>query len=261
MNDPLPPSLPVAPARRRGLGCFAKGCLTTITVLMLLGVGLGVLYWLVMKSGQAYFTERQIPTRILEVGDDQYRALLTRLTPFGQALSEGRAATVELSAEDLNTLVAREPDFAPLRGRVFLNIVDGQLVADLSFPVIDDGGPTPPSRFINARATLDASFAAGQFTFALRHVQPLRGEANEGLLPWLLRNPASLQTYSQILTRDFNALLRDGDHRDGRLAAVLAALRTMVLRGDKVVVTSLERPGVFPPPPPVSPVAAPPATE
>ena len=251
MNESLPPSLPLPPGRRRGLGCFAKGCLTTITALMFIGVGIGAFGWYLYKSGQAYFTEKQVPTRVLEVTDDQYQAVLARLQPFGEAASQGRAATVELTAADLNTLIAREPGFASLRGQTFLDLVKGQLVADLSFPASQDVNPSP--YFINAHATLDASFAGGRFTFALRRVRPLRGEANEGLLPSLLRNPTFLQNYSQMLNRDFNNLLRDEARKEPRFAAVLAVVRTIVIQDDKLVVTSLERPD--PSTPAASPVA------
>lgn len=261
-DDPQPPPLPTSAARRpRGLSCFVKGCLLTITVLMLIGVGIGGIGVLLYKSAHAYYTEQPVPVRTFEATDYQYQAVLAKLQPFNEAANEGRAATVELDADDLNTLIARAPQFAALRGRTFVAIVNGQLVLDLSFPLTDDSGPG--QRFINARATADASFAIGKLTLALRHVSPLHGEANDGLLPSMLRNPAFLQGYSDKINRDLNGFIRDQARTDPPTADILGKLRTVVVTEDKLVATSVERPDApLPSPSPtVSPVATPPKTE
>ena len=263
MNDSLPPSLPPQLVRRpRGLGCFAKGCLTTIVVLMLFGVGVGTLAWFIYDSGQAYLSKQPVPTRIAEATDEQYQAVLAKIEPFGQAMNEGHAATVELTADDLNTLIARLPQLAPLRGQTFLDIVNGQLVADLSFPVTE-GGPSPGQYFINAHTTLDASFASGKFTFALRHARPLQGEAKNGLLPSMLRDPWFLQNYSEKINQDFNDFIHEQALKDPQIADILDKLRTVVLKDDKLIATSVERPPspTPAPTPTVSPVATPAKTE
>lgn len=245
MDDSSPPPLPTTPpGRPRRLGCFVKGCLLTITVLMFIGVGIGAFGWFVVKSGQAYFTEQQVPTRVFDATDEQYQAVLAKLEPFNQAINEGHAATLELTADDFNTLIARLPQLASLRGQTFVNVVDGQLVADLSFPFNEGTGPG--QYFVNARVTLDASFAGGKFTFALRHAAPLQGEAREGLLPTLLREPWFLQNYSEMINRDANGFARDQTRKDPGIANVLAKVRTAVIQGDKIVVTSVERPDVSP---------------
>ncbi len=261
-DDSLPPPLPTQPpVRRRGLGCFAKGCLLTITVLMIFGVGIGTLGFFLIKSGQAYFTEQPVPTRIFDATDDQYQAVLAKLQPFAQAMNEGRAATVELTTDDLNTLIARLPQFAPLRGHVYVNIVGGQLLADLSFPTTRSDAPN--QYFVSAHATLDASFASGRFTFALRHAAPLQGEAKDGLLPSMLRNPTFLQNYSEMINRNANDFVHDESDKDLQIADILSKLRMVVLTGDKLVATSVERPALPTPTPEptVSPVASPAKTE
>ena len=149
------------------------------------------------------------------------------------------------------------PQLAPLRGRVFLEFVGGQLVADLSVPATAAGSPA--EGFISARARLDASFASGKFTFALRHVAPLKGEATEGLLPSMLRNPTVLQTYSEMTDREFNDFVHDQSRQDPLVAAVLSKLRTAVIQGDHLVLTTVERPDLAPGvSPEASPVATPP---
>ena len=241
-DDTQPPVLPSQPppSPRRGIGCFLKGCLTTIVIVMLLGVGLGAFGWFFFQSGQAYITEEQIATRVATPTDEQLQALLARLQPFGQAMDEGRAATAELTADDLNALIARLPQFAPLRGQVFLESIDRQLVADLSFPATAAG--SPGARFISAHAWLDASYASGKFTFALRRLVPLKGEAKEGLLPSMLRNPTVLQTYSDMMNREFNDFTNDQSHQDPVVADILAKLRTAVIQDDHIVLTSVARP-------------------
>ncbi len=258
-DDSLPPPLPSQPVRRpRGLGCFVKGCLLTITILMLCGVGIGAVGLFLYKSAHAYYTEQPVPVRAFAATDEQYQAVLAKLQPFNEAMNEGRAATVELTADDLNTLIARQPQLAALRGRTFMDIVNGQLVVDLSFPLTDDNSPA--QRYINARTTFDASFATGKLTLALRHVSPLQGEANEGLLPSMLRSPSFLQAYSDKLNRDLNGSLHDQARTDPQTGDILGKLRTMVITGDKLVATSVERPSPLPSPT-VSPVAIPAKTE
>ena len=221
------------------MGCFLKGCLMTITIVMFLGIGLGAFAWFFFQSGQAYITEEQIATRVATPTDEQLQALLARLQPFSQAMDEGRAATAEITADDLNTLIARMPQLAPLRGQVFLYSSDRQLVADLSFPAT--AADSPGARFISARARLDASYASGKFTFALRHVVPLKGEAKEGLLPSMLRNPVVLQTYSDMMNREVNDVIHDQSRQDPVVADILAKLRTAVIQDDHIVLTCVER--------------------
>ena len=217
---------------------------------MLFGVAVGAFGWFFFKSGQAYVSEQPFAIRVAEPTDEQFQALLTRLQPFSQAMNEGRAATAEISAADLDTLIARVPQLAPLRGRVFVDIVQGQLVADLSLPGTDD---QPAPYYINARTTLDASYASGKFTFALRQAVPLRGEAKEGILPWMLGRPEFLQGYSQVINREFNQFARGQSRDDPFLADILAKLRTAVIQDDHIVLTSVERPEPSPVATPANP--------
>ena len=245
-DDQTPPALPpqITTRPRGGLGCFTKGCLLTIIVLMVIGIGIGTFGWFFYKSGQAFFTDQQVTTRVATPTDEQYQAVLAKLQPFGEAMNAGRAATVELTADDVNTLIARTPQLAPLRGQAFVEIVKGQLIADLSVPMTDPG---PTQYFINARTIADASFAGGQLAFALRHAVPLQGELKDGLMPSMLHNPSFLQSYSQKLTDDLNVRLREMTRNDPMLADTLSKLRTVVLRDDVLVATSTERPDLPPP--------------
>jgi hypothetical protein len=133
-----------APPRRKGLGCFARGCLILLVFAIVLAIagfaGLysGLhrhsarfygLYWLAKTRSLA-----QTPTPVPEfsASDQQVQLVRERWQDFEQKTRAGQPAEIELSADDINAFVAITEN---VRGKVFVSIDGNLLRLQVSVPI------------------------------------------------------------------------------------------------------------------------------
>ena len=135
-----------APPRRKGLGCFARGCLILLIFAFLLaiacfaGMYLGLhrhsalfygSYWLAKTHSIA-----EAPTPVPEFSalDQQIQSFRERWQDFEQKTRAGQPAEIELSGDDVNSLIATSDD---VRGKVFASVESSQLRLQASVPIGD----------------------------------------------------------------------------------------------------------------------------
>jgi hypothetical protein len=133
-----------APPRRKGLGCFARGCLTLLIFAVVLAIaGFAGLYWGLRRNSALFYGSywlaktrslAQAPTPIPEFNASyqQIQLVQERWQDFEQKTRAGQATEIELSADDLNTLIATSED---ARGKVFVFIDGNQLRLQTSVPI------------------------------------------------------------------------------------------------------------------------------
>ena len=133
-----------APPPKKGLGCFARGCLILLVFAIVLaiacfaGVFWGLqrhsaivhgIYWL---SKTHSVSETPVPVPEFAVSDAQIQNTWERWQDFEQRARAGQPAEIELSADDLNSLMAMNPD---ARGKVFASIEGNRLRLQVSVPL------------------------------------------------------------------------------------------------------------------------------
>jgi hypothetical protein len=133
-----------APPRRKGLGCFARGCLTlSIFAIVLAIAGFAGLYWGLHRNSALFYGSywlaktrslAQAPTPVpdFNASDQQIQLVQGRWQDFEQKTRAGQAAEIELSADDINALIATSED---ARGKVFVSIDGNQLRLQASVPI------------------------------------------------------------------------------------------------------------------------------
>jgi hypothetical protein len=133
-----------APPRRKGLGCFARGCLTLLIFAMVLAIaGFAGMYWGLHRHSALFYGSywlaktRSIadaPTPITEFSaSDQLTQLVReRWQDFERKARAGQPAAIELSADDINALIAISKD---VRGKMFASIDGDQLRLQASVPI------------------------------------------------------------------------------------------------------------------------------
>ena len=133
-----------APPRRKGLGCFARGCLTlSIFAIVLAIAGFAGLYWGLHRNSALFYGSywlaktrslAQAPTPVPEfnASDQQIQLVQERWQDFEQKTRAGQAAEIELSADDINALIATSED---VRGKVFVSIDGNLLRLQASVPI------------------------------------------------------------------------------------------------------------------------------
>jgi hypothetical protein len=216
MTTPPPPGVP----QRRGLGCFGWGCaIVVVLVLLIGGLVAGIGYFGYSKISNLTSTA---PTTVqsFDGGDATYQSALQKTNTFSQAVQQNQPATIELSADEINTLIARDPDFAKSQIHAFISMTGdrGDLQVSLPTNLIPYG--LIKDRFLNVEASFTPQFDSANktlnftlhsFSFAGGTVPPaqlptIQNNINP-LLNTQLQNSADARS---ILSRAQNIEIRDG---------------------------------------------------
>src|SRR5205809_6032068 len=133
-----------APPPRRGSVCFRQGCLILVVFSIVLGIACFAgmywglhrhsaifhgLYWLTKARAIA---QTPVPVPPFTVSDVQIQSVHERCEDFEQKARAGQPAELELTPDDINTLVATNQD---ARGKVFVSIDGDRLRCQASVPL------------------------------------------------------------------------------------------------------------------------------
>jgi hypothetical protein len=133
-----------APPRRKGLGCFARGCLILLIFAIVLAIAcFAGMYWGLHRHSALFYGSywlaktrsiAEAPTSVPEfnASDQQIQRVQERWQDFEQKTRAGQPAEIELSADDINALIATSDD---VRGKVFVSIDGNQLRLEASLPI------------------------------------------------------------------------------------------------------------------------------
>ncbi len=240
-GNPNQPGYP--PPTRQGMGCVAKGCITVVAIVMVLGVLFVGAATYLFHNLPAFHTASPVAIRTFPASDAQYQDVLARETAFIKALNAGQAGTLALSADDLNTLVARDPDWKDVRGKMYLSIEKNELVAESSFPIPDDagrfGGGGAPRGYFNGRIRFAASYSGGELTLFVRRIESMDGKPLSDLMLSLLNR--------LDLAASFNQNMRDEQRKGTAWAEAMPKVQKVVVENDHIVATAVEgRPATNP---------------
>jgi hypothetical protein len=183
---------------RRGRGCLFWGCLTLAVVLLVLLIGFGVaVYFTLQHFIEHHTADRPLDIAVVELPEDQMRALEARFEAFEKSIQQGQQPPdLEISARELNALVAQDPD---LRGRVFVRIADGKIGGDLSLPM--DDVPGGRGRYLNASVDFHVAIDGGSLIVTLADAK-VNGAA---LPPPILKSVAGKNLAEGVSERRENA--------------------------------------------------------
>ena len=116
-----------APPPRKGLGCFGRGCLILLVFAIVLAIAcFAGMYWGLHRHSALFYGSywlaktrsiAEAPTSVPEFSgsDQQIQRARGGWQDFEQKTRAGQPAEIELSADDINALIATSDD---LRGKV-----------------------------------------------------------------------------------------------------------------------------------------------
>jgi hypothetical protein len=148
--------------RREGSGCFFKGCMVLLVLMLLF---LGAVSWgayTMYKHLYALTSGSAVTLPVYDATPEQYEEVRGRIEQFSKDVDAGKPASLHLTDADLNTMVAKDPNYAAAKGDLYFVIKDRQLHIQGSFPL--DGVPTMKGRYLNANIALTASIEDGLLT-------------------------------------------------------------------------------------------------
>lgn len=217
------------PAKPRG--CVFYGCLSLAIITMVIAVFIGVGIYFAKRTLDGLITDytatSPVPIEERIYPEPQMRELQSRLGTFQQAVQQGGGQAVDLvlSADDLNALIARNPD---LKGKVFVRIEDDQIKGQVSVPLPDLGPLKLRGRYLNGAAAFKIALANGRLEARLEQVS-----VRDKPLPPLILN----ELKKQDLAREMQT--------DPEVVRVISRLDSLEIREGKVVIRS--KPATAPP--------------
>jgi hypothetical protein len=133
-----------APPQRKGLGCFGRGCLILLVFVIVLAIAcFAGMYWGLHRNSALFYgsywmaktgslAEAPTPVPEFNPSDQQIQLVQERWQDFEQKTRAGQSAEIELSADDINALIATSED---VHGKVFVSIDRDRLRLQMSVPI------------------------------------------------------------------------------------------------------------------------------
>src|SRR5438270_5837816 len=95
-----------------GMGCFAKGCLALLIAAFVFFVGvIGVGWFVYVKTVTKLTSPTSTDIQVPQPTEQQFQNAESSVARLKEAVASNKETTVELTAADINALLARDRDF------------------------------------------------------------------------------------------------------------------------------------------------------
>jgi hypothetical protein len=227
-------SHPPAPPKKRGLGCLGCGCLVLfLLVILFLGLVAGTSYFGYEKMvSLTSTTPAAVPT--FDGGDELYASARQKLADFDHDVENHQAATIQLSADEINTLLARSPNVIKNNIHVFVTLTDneGRIQASLPTDALSHG--LLSDHYVNLDTSFEVHFdlqtKSANLTFhALQF-------GNKVLMDQNASNSSLSQSATIWYTSIFNQSFNHGIRQNPDGAALLDQAKSIEIQNGELVI-------------------------
>ncbi|CAN5196389.1 hypothetical protein BH20VER2_BH20VER2_12140 [soil metagenome] len=202
-----------------------------IIALVFFALVLGGTWYLYGRVVNAVTSPTPITVQLEEPNEAQFTAANQKLRQIEAAAAAKEAVTVEFTADDLNALIARHPDYTDLRGKVRVAIADSIATLELSVPLRKVPLPRVKHRWFTGSASFGLTYDESGFTFSPRSI--------------IANNYSIADDFFQGLAPTFNNYFNQEWDRSDRSETphgdLWPQVRSVIVRDDKVVVTTKGR--------------------
>jgi len=213
-----------------GMGCFAKGCLALVVIVVVLGIvviGGGLFF---INRGINMFTvtaPAQIQTRPAEPAELQLAK--AKLDSLRSAIRNRVETTIEFTADDVNALLQNEPEFRGARNHARVAMANSIVSLDLSAPLDSAQWSRLKRRWFNGNIQFGFSYVDDNFNFDVRSA-----EANGYQFPRVLLSAEFMQSFN----RSFNDSFHRESARREDAKDLWRNIRMATVQNDKLIVTT-----------------------
>jgi len=121
-------------------------------LISVLGLLVGLRY--AKKMFNDYTDTKPVPLPELQMSQAEIDQVRQRVDAFRQAVRAKNATpALTLSADDINALIATDPDLQPVKGKLYVMIEGDQLKGQVSVPMEQVGLPIFRGRYLNGTGT------------------------------------------------------------------------------------------------------------
>jgi hypothetical protein len=152
-------------------GCFFYGCIAGLVMLFIVVVAglLGLRYFKKMVTD---FTDsKPAPLPVLQMTQAEMDQVRARVDEFRDAVKAGKATPpLTLSADEINALIATDPDLQPLKGKLYVTFEGTQIKSQLTVPMAELGLPAFRDRYLNGTGTFNLGFKNGMLRLSAQAI-------------------------------------------------------------------------------------------
>lgn len=209
------------PQQRRRRGCLFYGGLAALVVaVVLFGVYFGFRY---AKGVINQLTDtKPMPLPSTRLPQVQVFQLNDRIQTFEDAIRDGDpTGPLELSGDEVNSLISTEPSMASLKNHLYVTIDGDQLHAQVSLPAEELGLVALRGRYINASGVFNVGLTNGQL-----------GITAESLVA--KGKPVARHVMRRIAAQNLAAKFNE----DPQVAEALKSLKAIEVKDGKLVIVA-----------------------
>jgi hypothetical protein len=228
--DPPPLRQAPPPPVPMGMGCFAKGCLTLVVIVVVLGIVLigGGLF--VVNRGINMFTATApVQIQMRPAPPTELQLAKAKLDSLRSAIRNRVETTIEFTADDINALLQNEPEFRGARNHARVSMANSIVSLDLSAPLDSAQWSSLKRRWFNGNIQFGFSYVDDIFNFDVRSA-----EANGYQFPRVLLSAEFMQSFN----RSFNDSFRRESARRGDARDLWRNIRMATVQNDRLIVTT-----------------------
>jgi hypothetical protein len=209
------------PAAKPRRGCVFYGCITGLVLLVLVLGGLMVGLHYVRKMVNQYTETGPMELPALQMSQGEIGKVKQRFEAFQQAVRDQRLTEpLELSADDINALIASGSDQQALKGKFYVSLDGDKLKGDVSVPLQQIGLSMFKGRYLNGSATFSLSFRNDALSISPQTIN-VKGKP----LPETYMREIRKQNLAEGFTSETNAVavlqgLADIQVKNGKLVVV-----------------------------------------
>jgi hypothetical protein len=217
MSISTPPP-PAAPKKKGGMGCLGCGCLFLVVILLLFGGLVAGTGYGIYAAYQAASSETAADIPAPNTDQQLVATTQRKLADFAHDIKDHQSATISLSADELNALIANNPDVAKNNVHIFLSLNDSEGRIQATVPTSAIGHGVSDGRYLNVDSSFEVHFDQGtksiMFDFHTLHVGKMTligtpgadEQSASGFSQSFMRSFA--QSFSPSFSQSFNTGLR-----------------------------------------------------
>jgi hypothetical protein len=199
------------PPRQGGSGCFAKGCLILVVFCVLLGVAfVAGSFFAVRHLQQTFFTKEAVELPRNQSTEEEQQLALAHWRIFERSARAHQPARIEMTAEELNALIAVEPK---LRGKAYVSIEGNTARLQISLPLGEGDTRWLKGYYVNGECSVRSASTGDPAEVRITNVTLNNHGVDDAALMW--KHPWSVRRFISTWTEEND--LKTFEIRDGKV--------------------------------------------
>lgn len=149
---------PPAPPKKKGLGCLGCGCLIVLAIAALILGLICVGSYSTYHRALALTSPTPTSVTVAPVTDDFYQSVKQKLSDFNHDVKNHQPATIQLSGDEINAIIARDPYLSAHHVQMAVTIEGDQASIQASIPTDVMIQALFTGRYVNFSTTFGADF-------------------------------------------------------------------------------------------------------